>query len=97
MSFNTTDIKKIAHLARLGVNDSQAKALSQEFTTILELVDTMSQVDTDQVEPLSHPFDAKQPLRKDIVTETNQREKLQANAPDIKAGLYIVPQFVETE
>jgi len=52
-------------------------------------------VDTDGIEPLAHPHDANQRLREDVVTEENQRELLQSNAPQTDAGLFLVPKVIE--
>lgn len=97
MSFKISDIKKIAHLSSLAISDEQANELAGDFSKILTLVEKMKGHNTDDVEPLSHPFDITQPTRTDKVTEPNQRDKMQAIAPEVKAGLYIVPQFIETE
>lgn len=97
MSFDISDIKKIAHLSSLAITDEEASALSKNFEKILAMVEKMKESNTDNIEPLSHPFDTAQPTRPDQVSEQNQREKMQAIAPEVKAGLYIVPQFVETE
>lgn len=97
MSFDITDVKKIAHLSSLAISDDEANTLTGDFQKILNLVEKMKESNTDNVAPLSHPFDTTQPTRADKVTEENQREKMQAIAPDVKAGLYIVPQFIETE
>lgn len=95
MKFTQDDIKKIAQLSSLAISDDQAKQLTDNFEQILGLVEKMNQSDTQAVEPLAHPFNALQPKRPDTVTETNERERMQSIAPDVKAGLYIVPQFVE--
>lgn len=97
MNFNPADIKKIAHLACLAITDEQAQVITPKFNKILTLVDTMNESDTTNTESLSHPFDAIQPLRPDIATESNQRQQLLAIAPSQKAGLFVVPQFIETE
>ena len=55
----------------------------------------MQQIDTHGVAPLAHPLELKQTLRADAVTETDQREKFQAIAPQADAGLYLVPRVVE--
>lgn len=98
MSSDSCDIKKIAHLASLAISDEQATALAKDFNKTLKFVEKMKESNTDQTEPLAHPMDnTVQPTRSDKVTEKNEREKLQASAPEVKAGLYIVPQFIETE
>lgn len=91
------DIKNIANLAKISLSESQITPLMQDLENILKLVAKMDEVDTSQVEPLAHPIDASQPLRKDKVTEKNQRSLLQQNAPATESGLYLVPKFVETE
>jgi len=95
MSLDSNDVRKIAHLARLAIRDQDIPRYAVELSRILELVEQMNQVDTNQVPPLAHPLDAKQRLRPDVVTETNQRELFQANAPQIEAGLYLVPKVIE--
>jgi len=97
MSFTTNDIEKIAHLSHLLMTPSQAQELADNFSKIIKLVEHMDACDTENITPLSHPLDTTQPIRPDIVTEDNQRERMQAIAPDTKAGLYIVPPFIETD
>ena len=57
----------------------------------------MDSVNTESVVPMSHPLDLSQPLRKDKVTEKDDRKNLQKNAPSIKAGLFMVPKVIEME
>jgi len=95
MSLDSNDVRKIAHLARLAIRDQDIPRYAVELSGILELVEQMNQVDTDQAPPMAHPLDAKQRLRPDVVTETSQRELFQANAPQVEAGLYLVPKVIE--
>jgi len=95
MSLKTEDIKNIAHLARLEINDDAITDYARDLSNILDLVEQMNQVNTDNVQPMAHPMDAQQKLRIDEVTETNQREKFQSIAPDVEAGLYRVPKVIE--
>jgi len=95
MSLQRADVKKIAHLARLAVSDTEADALVKDLSNILDLVAQMDAVDTGQVEPMAHPTDMAQRLRPDVVTETDQREALQANAPAVENGLFLVPKVIE--
>lgn len=89
------DIKKIAHLARLGIPESKIVDYATDLTNILDLIEQMNQVDTNNVEPLAHPLDLTQRLRTDEVTEPNQRETFQKIAPATEAGLYLVPKVIE--
>ena len=95
MSLEKDDVEKIAHLARLGISDADVPDYARNLSDILTLVEQMSAVDTRGVTPMAHPLDAQQRLRADEVTETNQREQLQANAPQVEAGLFLVPQVIE--
>jgi len=95
MSLTSDDVKRVAKLARLGLTDVETTETLAQLNSILELVDQMQQIDTDGVAPLAHPLELKQTLRADTVTETNQRDKFQAIAPQADAGLYLVPRVVE--
>jgi aspartyl-tRNA(Asn)/glutamyl-tRNA(Gln) amidotransferase subunit C len=95
MSLNKADIEKIAHLARLSIDDADIDAYAGNLSRILELVEQMNAVNTDAVTPMAHPLDAVQRLREDRVTETDQREEFQAIAPSVEDGLYLVPRVIE--
>lgn len=95
MSLKSEDVKKIAHLARLSINDDDVSQYAHDLSSILDLVEQMNQVNTDGVEPMAHPMDAHQRLRPDEVSETNLRDKYQAIAPDVDHGLYRVPKVIE--
>jgi aspartyl-tRNA(Asn)/glutamyl-tRNA(Gln) amidotransferase subunit C len=95
MSLKPEDVKNIAHLARLAVNDDAIADYTRDLSRILDLVDQMNQVNTDQVQPMAHPMDAQQRLRADEVTEADQRSKFQSIAPDVESGLYRVPKVIE--
>ena len=95
MSLNSADIKRIAHLARIEVNDAEADATLTKLTGILELIEQMQAVDTKGIAPMSHSQVVTQRLRNDIVTETNQRELYQSIAPAVAEGLYLVPKVIE--
>ena len=95
MSLTSDDVKRVAKLAQLGLTDVETTETLARLNSILELVDQMQQIDTDGVAPLAHPLELKQALRADAVAETNQRDKFQAIAPQVDAGLYLVPRVVE--
>ena len=95
MSLDQSDIAKIANLARLAVDESETAQLSDALSRILDLVDTMEQVDTSGVEPMAHPLHMAQRLREDVVTEENIRDKVQTIAPAAENGLYLVPKVIE--
>ncbi|WP_369601729.1 Asp-tRNA(Asn)/Glu-tRNA(Gln) amidotransferase subunit GatC [Hahella sp. SMD15-11] len=95
MAIDKTDLDKIAYLARLSIDPAQADRVLQDMDRILDFVDQMQQVDTTGIEPLAHPIEARQRLREDRVTESNQREALLKNAPATENGLFLVPKVIE--
>lgn len=95
MSLTPDDVKKIAHLARLGINESDIDDYASNLSNILNLVEQMNSIDTSNVSPMAHPQDVCQRLRADEVLEDNQRERFQKVAPLTENGLYLVPQVIE--
>jgi len=95
MSLDTDDIKAIAKLARLKIDETDVPLYATNLSNILDLVEQMNSVDTEGVVPMSHPLDVVQRLREDIVTENNQREEFQSVAPATQNGLYLVPKVIE--
>lgn len=95
MSVSGDTIREIAQLARLRVEDDELPAMTSSFNTILDLFEQLQAAPTDGVEPMANPLDASQSLRDDTVTESNQREALQAVAPLTEDGLYLVPRVVD--
>ncbi|MGD8998874.1 MAG: Asp-tRNA(Asn)/Glu-tRNA(Gln) amidotransferase subunit GatC [Granulosicoccaceae bacterium] len=95
MSLSRTDVEKIAHLARLAIDEADVDGYAGELSKILELVEQMNAVDTSGVVPMAHPLDAVQRLRADEVTEENRREQFQAIAPAVEDGLFLVPKVIE--
>ena len=95
MSLEKADVEKIAHLARLAIDEKDVPEYTRNLSNILDLVEQMSSVNTDEVSPMAHPLDATQRLRTDEVTETNQRDHFQQVAPNVEDGLYLVPKVIE--
>ena len=92
---DATAIHKLAHLARINISDAMVDEVANNITDILGLVDQLQAADTASVEPMAHPLDAQQHLRTDAVTEANQREALQAIAPAVDQGLFLVPKVID--
>ena len=95
MSLDKQDVEKIAHLARLAIDEADVPVYAQNLSNILDLVEQMNAVDTRDVEPMAHPVEAVQRLREDAVRETDQRERFQSIAPRVEDGLYLVPKVIE--
>ena len=95
MALNITDIKRIAHLARIEVSDKKLTSTLIKLSGILGLIEQMQAVDTTGIVPMSHSQDVVQRLREDVVTKINQREEFQKIAPIVDSGLYLVPKVIE--
>ncbi|SHF51338.1 aspartyl/glutamyl-tRNA(Asn/Gln) amidotransferase subunit C [Modicisalibacter ilicicola DSM 19980] len=95
MALDPEDVRRAAHLARLGLDDDEAAGYVQDLSRILDMADRLQAVDTEHVAPLAHSLDTTQRLRADEVTEPNQRERFQRCAPAVEDGLYLVPRVVE--
>lgn len=94
MTLSKRDVEHIAHLARLAVSEEEGAEYVAKLSRIIELVDTLKQVDTAGVQPMAHPLAMAQRLRPDQVTETDQRDLFQKNAPEAADGLYLVPRVI---
>lgn len=95
MSLTASDVKKIAHLARLGIDEQQIEHYAQDLSKLLDLMTQMGQQNTNGVSPMAHPLDQMQRLRPDAVTETDQRDAFQTIAPQTETGLYLVPKVID--
>jgi len=95
MSLDRSDVERIAYLARLAIDEQDIPAYTENLSSILALIDEMQAIDTTGVEPLAHPLDGEQRLRIDEVSEHNQREQLQSNAPATENGLFLVPKVID--
>lgn len=104
MALSSSDVKRIAHLARIEISDAEVEVTLDKLSGILGLIEQMQAVDTTGITPMSHSQDVVQRLRDDVVTETNQREAFQLNAPvlgngsaeqAVRNGLYLVPKVIE--
>lgn len=95
MAVTLNDINKIAYLARLGLSDEEKSRYTDSLNNILGLIDDLQAVNTQGIEPLAHAVDVTQPLRPDVVTESNQRDNYQQIAPAVQDGLYLVPKVIE--
>jgi len=95
MSLDKNDVEKIAHLARISIADSDVPGYAESLSSILNLVEQMDAVDTENVTPMAHPHAAFQRLREDVVTEENQREHFQKITKNVEEGLYLVPKVID--
>lgn len=97
MSLTIEDVKKIAYLARLSMSHDELTRYTEQLSNILTFVEQMNEIDTTDIEPVANPLLLSQRLRPDQVTESDQRNLFQSIAPSVEAGLYLVPQVLESE
>lgn len=95
MALTLDDVRRVAHLARIAVDDAEAEAALAQLTRVFGLIEQMQAVDVSGIEPMAHAQDLMLRLRPDAVTEGNQRELFQSVAPEAEAGLYLVPKVIE--
>jgi aspartyl-tRNA(Asn)/glutamyl-tRNA(Gln) amidotransferase subunit C len=89
------NITHLARLGRLAIAESNHANTTQELENIIAMIDAMQSVNTDGIEPLSHPLDSEQLLRADVVSESVSRETFQKDAPKTEDGYYLVPRVVD--
>lgn len=95
-SLSRDDIESIARLARLALHETEVSLYANSLSRIIDLVGELDQAQTTGVEPMSHPLPGLATrLRDDAVTESDQHELFQRNAPQVEAGLYLVPRVIE--
>ena len=99
MSLTSSDIARIANLARLELSPAHSERMLGQINSFFDIVEQMRAVDTTGVEPLAHPVaaigDIALRLREDAVSEPNQREANQKSAPEVQNGLFLVPKVIE--
>ena len=101
MSLTNADVRKVASLARLAMNEAEIETARTQLSGIFDLIAEMQAVDTKGITPMSHAQELSQRLREDVVTEADQRQLFQSLAPQhngspqVEAGLYLVPQVIE--
>ncbi|MBT8108708.1 MAG: Asp-tRNA(Asn)/Glu-tRNA(Gln) amidotransferase subunit GatC [Gammaproteobacteria bacterium] len=95
MSLDKDQVRQIALLARLDLKPEEHEELVDKLSRIVDFVAHLSAADTTDVVPMAHPLDVAQRLRPDIVTETDDRDRYQQNAPSVADGLYLVPKVIE--
>jgi aspartyl-tRNA(Asn)/glutamyl-tRNA(Gln) amidotransferase subunit C len=95
MSFSTDDVARLAHLARIALDEETAQDVRRKLDAIFTLIDELRAIDTTGVAPMAHAQDAMAPLRDDVVTEEDRHALYQAQAPAVADGLYLVPKVIE--
>jgi len=95
VSLSKDQVKDIATLARLTIAADEMDDVVDKLSRIVDFVDQLQAAPTDGVVPMAHPLNTCQRLRPDTVTESNERERIQANASAVQDGLYLVPKVLD--
>ena len=95
MTIDNSTVKKVAKLARLKVDAKEEQNLKNELNNILEWVDKLQKVDTENIAPMLSVSNEPMPMREDIVTSKLDNKQILSNAPEKKAGFFVVPKVVE--
>jgi len=95
MKITREEVKHIALLARLELNEEEIEKYTRQLNDILMYMEKLNQVDTKNVEPLSHPFFTKTVFRDDLVKPSLSQEKAIENAPEKAKGFFKVPRIIE--
>jgi aspartyl-tRNA(Asn)/glutamyl-tRNA(Gln) amidotransferase subunit C len=95
MSIDAATVRRIAHLARIAVEDSEIEHLAGEINSILGFVEQLKEVDVEGVEPMTSVTPIKLPMREDAVTDGGDAAKVLSNAPQSEEGFFLVPKVVE--
>ena len=95
MSLGLDDVRRIANLAHLDLSTEQSERMQSELNDIFKMIERIQAVDTTGVEPMMHPHDGVQRLRKDEAVFGNDREENIKNAPEEHDGMFLVPQVIE--
>lgn len=95
MSLDEANVRKIARLARIRVDDAALPGLQKDLNGILSWVEQLNEVQTDDVPPLTSVVEVTLRRREDVVNDGGIRDKVLANAPGAEGGFYVVPKVVE--
>ncbi|PWB80397.1 MAG: Asp-tRNA(Asn)/Glu-tRNA(Gln) amidotransferase GatCAB subunit C [Methylocystaceae bacterium] len=95
MSVDQATVRRIAHLARIAVEDDEVERLGQELNAILAFVEELSGVDVEGVEPLTSVLPMQMKKREDVVTDGGLAQDILANAPEREDHYFVVPKVVE--
>lgn len=95
MSVDTATVRRIAHLARIAVEDSEVEKMRSEINAILAFVEQLSEVDVEGVEPMTSVTPMVMKKREDKVTDGGIPDVIVANAPATDDHFFLVPKVVE--
>lgn len=95
MSVTKDDVKKVARLSRIAVDDARLETMAGELNGILGWIEQLNEVDVEGVEPMTSVVDSVLAMRTDVVTDGDKADQVLANAPKTEDGFFVVPKAVE--
>lgn len=95
MAIDTDTARRVAHLARIEIDEADLPPLADRLSSILGFMEQLNEVDVSGVEPMTSVTPMALKRRPDVVTDGNIQEKVLANAPDAREGFFAVPKVVE--
>ena len=95
MEFDKKSLLKLGKLARISISDDKLNNLSKDLNSILEFVDQLKEIKTDQVDPTSNSLNQKLEVRNDKVYTNNSAEDVLENAPEKEMEFFVVPKVIE--
>ena len=95
MSVDKETVRKVARLARIAVPEERLEPMASELNGILAWIEQLNEVDVEDVEAMTTPVAMTLPMREDVITDGNIRDKVLANAPRTEDGFFVVPKVVE--
>ena len=95
MSVDLATVKRVAHLARIKIDDERSAVMAEELSKILGWVEMLGEVNTDGVEPLAAVIPNTLRWREDVVTDGGIQDKVLSNAPKAEYGFFAVPKVIE--
>ncbi len=95
MSIDKATVAKVANLARIKIEESQQEGIASELSKILDWVEQLNEVNTDNVEPMTSVVEVALPRRRDEVTDGDCQQDVLANAPKAEHGFFTVPKVIE--
>ncbi len=95
MSIDKNQVKKVAKLSRISLDDSKLESLSKDLVSILNFVDQLNKLDTSKVIPLSSVLDKTLVPRNDKINDGEKKNEILKNSPNKNEDFFIVPKVIE--
>jgi aspartyl-tRNA(Asn)/glutamyl-tRNA(Gln) amidotransferase subunit C len=95
MSVDAATVRRIAHLARIGVKESEVSHLQGELNAMLAFVEQLKEVDVEGVEPMTSVIPMEMKKRADVVNDGEIADDIVRNAPETQDHFFLVPKVVE--